>query len=134
MEEDEEALGGLNEQEKRALYDKPKRCSASRGWGQKLFKNVKHYRSRERPKPFDVKTLFPGRSSREVAEELAEHFNKISAEFQPLETHQIPVTRPRRLPVFLPHEVAGRMRAFKKPIPWLRAIFFPHWSPASEIF
>ena len=77
-----------------------------------FFKNIKNYRSNECPKPFDVKSLFPGKSSKEVAEELAAHFNEISSEFDPLETHQIPVTRPRRLPILLPYEVAGRIRAF----------------------
>ena len=51
----------------------------------------------------------------EVAELLAAHFNRISSEFDPLEVHQIPTTHWKNLPILLPHEVAGRIRAFKQP-------------------
>ena len=34
-----------------------------------FFKNVKSYSSAERPTPFDVRSLFPGKSEKEVAEE-----------------------------------------------------------------
>ena len=64
-----------------------------------FFKNVLNYRSKERPVPFDVTTLFPGKSEAEMAEELAEHFNSISSEFSPLEAADIPVTRGRRFPM-----------------------------------
>ena len=74
-----------------------------------FFKNVKNYRSKQRPMPFDVKSLFPGLSSLEVAEKLADHFNKISSEFEPLEASQIPVTKDRRLPLLQPFQVAGRI-------------------------
>ena len=90
-----------------------------------FFKNVKNYRSKERPKPFDVKSLFPGLSANEAAEVLAEHFNRISAECEPLQRHEIPVTKPRRLPVLLPYQVAGRIRAFKKPKSMVRGDIFP---------
>ena len=52
-----------------------------------FFKNVKNYRSAEKKPPFDVKTLFPGKDSGEVAELLADHFNRISSECEPLEQH-----------------------------------------------
>ena len=90
-----------------------------------FFKNVKNYRAKDRPKVFDVKSLFPGLTPRQVAEELASHFNKISSEFEPLQTHEIPVTHPRALPVLLPHEVAGRIRAFRKPKSMVRGDIFP---------
>ena len=46
-----------------------------------FFKNVKNYRSSKKQTPFDVRTLFPGKSGQEVAEILAEHYNKICSEF-----------------------------------------------------
>ena len=82
-----------------------------------FFKNVKNYKSAKREAPFDVLTLFPGKSEPEVAEILAEHFNSISSEFDPLEQHQIPVTRS--------NEVAGRIRHFKKPKSMVRGDIFP---------
>ena len=81
-----------------------------------FFKNVRNYKSGEKPVPFDVKTLFPGKNDEEVATLLASHFNKISSEFEHLQTHQIPTTRWKTLPKLLPYQVAGRIRVFKKPV------------------
>ena len=50
-----------------------------------FFKNVKAYMTKEKPRPFSVSTLFPGKQDSEVAEVLADHFNAISREFLPLE-------------------------------------------------
>ena len=90
-----------------------------------FFKNVRNYNSEERQKPFDVASLFPGKSDQEVAELLASHFNAISMEFSPLQTHEIPVTRPRHLPVLSPHQVAGRIHAFRKPKSMVKGDTFP---------
>ena len=79
----------------------------------------------ERPVPFDVCTLFPGLGDKEVAETLARHFNKISSEFSPLEPSDIPVTKNRRLPSLLPYQVAGRIKAFKKPKSMVQGDIFP---------
>ena len=38
---------------------------------------------------------------------------------------QIPVTRRRRLPILQPYEVAGRIRAFKKPKSMVQGDIFP---------
>ena len=43
-----------------------------------FFKNVRNYRSGEKQKPFQVTSLFPGKTDLEVATLLATHFNKIS--------------------------------------------------------
>ena len=83
------------------------------------------FQSRERPKPFDVRTLFPGCSDAEVATSLAEFFNRISQEFQPLEPHEIPRTHDHQLPILHPYQVEGRIRAFKKPKSMVKGDIFP---------
>ena len=90
-----------------------------------FFKNVRSYQSYEREKPFNVADLFPGKGDQEVAEILAEHFNAISREFQPLQASEIPVTKDRRLPTLLPYQVAGRIRAFRKPKSMVKGDIFP---------
>ena len=90
-----------------------------------FFKNVMNYKSGEKPAQFDVRCLFPGRTDKEVFELLAQHFNAISSEFEPLEPHQIAVTHPCRLPVLQPYEVAGRIKAFRKPKSMVRGDIFP---------
>ena len=50
-----------------------------------FFKNVRRYKSADKPEEFDVRSLFPGISSDgAIAEELASYFNAVSQEFQPL--------------------------------------------------
>ena len=90
-----------------------------------FFRNVKAFQAKERPKAFDVRVLFPGKDDVEVAEELAAFFNKISHEFSPLEPSQIPRTHDRALPRLSPFQVAGRIRAFKKPKSMVRGDIFP---------
>ena len=52
-----------------------------------FFKNVKNYQSKERPIPFDPRSLFPaGLDDAGLATQLADHFNRISLEFEPLES------------------------------------------------
>ena len=55
-----------------------------------FFKNVKRYKSADKPTVFDVKTLCPGDPDLEVAEKLAENFNSISHEFSSLEPRDVP--------------------------------------------
>ena len=53
-----------------------------------FYKNVRAYKSREKPPEFDVRSLYPNDSEEVVAEKLATHFNKISKEFRPLSLSQ----------------------------------------------
>ena len=41
-------------------------------------------KSVDHPKEFDVRLLFPGKSDQEVSEALADYFNEVSREFDPL--------------------------------------------------
>ena len=80
--------------------------------------------SKQWPKPFEVTDLFPGRSEIEVAELLADHFNKISQEFVPLDMEKdIPNTYEKELPTLQPHEVAIRLKKFKNPNQWYGGIY-----------
>ena len=90
-----------------------------------FYKNTKNYISHQRPKPFDVMDLFPGREEDFVCEHLADHFNKISNEFLPLAEDEIPRTFSAPLPLLEPYQVAGRLRAFKKTKSMVRGDIFP---------
>ena len=80
-----------------------------------FFKNAKAFRNGEKPKEFGVCSLMPDEDDSAVAEALAVHFNAISSEFQPLEPSDIPPAPRKVLPVLEPFQVAGRIRAFRKP-------------------
>ena len=72
-----------------------------------------------------MRDILPGKNSLECAELLAGHFNGISDEFLPLDPSEIPRTRHRRPETLLPYQVAGRLRAFRKPKSMVRGDLFP---------
>ena len=79
-----------------------------------FFRNVRAYNSAERPKQFDVRSLRPGQTDAETAAEVAAYFNRISAEFQPLEPSDIPATYHRELPLLTPAATEAMLTKAKK--------------------
>ena len=90
-----------------------------------FFRLVKAFSTPEKPQTFDVRSLCPGQSDKEVAETLAGFFNRISAEFDPLKQEEISATYGRNIPLLASHEVAGRVRRFRKPKSMVAGDVFP---------
>lgn len=90
-----------------------------------FFKNFKNFASFERPKQFDVRELLPGKTDQEAAESLAEYFNLVSQEFEPLSPDQIPCTKSRKPPKLELYEVAARIKKFRKPHSMVPGDVFP---------
>ena len=91
-----------------------------------FFKQTKNYLSKQRPKPFDVLDMFPGQTEQEVADLLADHFNAVSNEFKPLDhNNDIPKAPSKPIEMLSPHEVATRLKKFKKPKSMVRGDLFP---------
>ena len=76
-----------------------------------FYKNVRSYKSHEKPKQFDVRDILVGKSNEECSEALADHFNSVSNEFQALEPSEVPITWDEAWEPLLPFQVAGRLRA-----------------------
>lgn len=79
-----------------------------------FYKNVKSYKSYDRPKSFDVRDLHPGLEDRVVADQVAEYFNQISQEFEPLRPEDVPETYHRPIPLLSPSEVELMLKKSKK--------------------
>ena len=90
-----------------------------------FFRNVKAFKSAEKPKDFDVRELCPGKTDREVADAVAGYFNSISPEFRPLEPNQIPFTYHRDLPTLTEDEVRKMIKDAKKPKSMVGGDIFP---------
>ena len=90
-----------------------------------FFKNVKAYSTHEKPRSFDVRELCPGKTDGETAAEVAEFFNRISAEFTPLEPADIPATYHRELRMLSPAEVAEMVRKSRKTASGVPGDVFP---------
>ena len=90
-----------------------------------FFQNVKAFKSAEKPKDFDVRDLCPGKPDQEVADEIAEYFNSISREFDPLTPDQIPFTYHRELPTLSEAEVEKMIKDAKKPRSMVEGDIFP---------
>ena len=80
-----------------------------------FYRNVKAFGTAEKPKAFDVRSLCPGLSDKEVADEIADYFNKISREFSPLMPDQVPATYHRQLDLLTVDKVEKMLRSAKKP-------------------
>ena len=90
-----------------------------------FFRNIKNFSSAEKPKSFDVRSLRPGVSDAEVAKEVAEYFNRISQEFRPLETNEIPTTYDREVTKMTEEEVEKKLKTAKKPKSMVQGDVFP---------
>ena len=90
-----------------------------------LFRHVRNFKKFEKPPVFDVKELLPGRTDKQVAEELAAFFNTVSQEFEPLGPGDTPSTWNKVLPTLQCHEVSTRIRKFRKPKSMVRGDVFP---------
>ena len=91
-----------------------------------FFKNVKAYNCKERPAQFDVRSLFPaGMTDDVIAEQLADHFNGISSEFDGLDPASVPNTYSSPVQILTVEQVANRLRRFRKPKSMVKHDIFP---------
>ena len=90
-----------------------------------FFRLIKSFNTPEKPQNFDVRSLRPGLSDAQVSEELADFFNRISAEFDPLNDGDVPCAKPRKLDWVKTHEVASRIKHFRKPKSMVQGDVFP---------
>ena len=105
--------------------DSQKKSMTASDASRNFFRNVKSYKSRENPPQFNVADLYPELDDREVAEELANHFNTISSEFGGLDPAQIPSTVSVSLPNLSIAAVMTRLKSFKKPKSMVKGDIFP---------
>lgn len=64
----------------------------SQGGGVIPYKILKELAIADHPKPWSINSLKPTLLDTDLAEDLASYFVKITDEFQPLDTHNIPIT------------------------------------------
>ena len=69
--------------------------------------------SKEAPKVWEIRTLFPDKSDSQIAEIMAEYFNRILNEFEAIaaaDSSQYEKKEPPQM-----YQIAARLRSFKKP-------------------
>ena len=91
-----------------------------------FFKNVKAYSSKERPPPFDVRSIFDkSLSDHKIAVKLAGHFNGISCEFDGLDPLEIPETFSSPMQLLSRQAVTNRLISIRKPKSMVKHDIFP---------
>ena len=111
---------------KRGFLDRQREELLQEDAGRNFYRNVRNFGKAERPKLFDVRDLMPdGQSDEDTANTLADYFNRVSCEFDPLGPGQVPCTRHKDLPVLHEYEVAARIRRFRKPRSTVPGDIFP---------
>ena len=115
----------LIRERKRNYMEHKKKLITADDANHSFFRLVKSFNTPEKPQTFDVRSLRPGNSDGQTAEELAAFFNRISSEFDPLTPDQIPITKDRELEVLRPCDVARRIKHFRKPKSMVKGDVFP---------
>ena len=111
---------------KRVFFDRQREHILDEDASRNFYKHVRNFGKAERPKLFDVRELLPaGLSDKEAADNLADYFNRIAQEFEPLGPGDIPCTRDKTLPELHEYEVASRIRRFRKPKSTVLGDIFP---------
>ena len=121
----EQSLAKYIEKRRIRFLDKQRGAIASPEKTRDFFKTIKAYKSAEKPKSFDIRELRPGVPDRELADEVAQYFNRISDEFSPLDPLDIPRTYDRHLSLLTVAEVEKRLVDCKKPASMVDGDIFP---------
>ena len=85
--------------------------AAKRNW----HKRMKVLMDTEPAKKWRIQDLWPEKSDKDIAEKLAEHFNKIARNFEQLDEKKIPRTYDCPIHDLTTAEVQVRLRTFRKP-------------------
>ena len=109
----------------RQYMENQKKMLTAHDASRSFFKNIKAYSSKEKPASYNVRDLYPDRDDDEVAEALAEHFIKISREFNGLQAAPLPAADDASLPPLTCAEVVGRLKSFRKPKSMVKGDIFP---------
>ena len=79
-----------------------------------FHKGVKAFLSSKEATKWDARSLFPGEDNLVVANKLADFFNGISMEYDPLDLAKIPRTFDREPPTLTREQVAARLKKARK--------------------
>ena len=95
------------------FLDKMTKMTVSDGSSRAFFKAVNCLKHREAPKRWEIKQMFPEDSEPEIAEKVAEYFNRISNEYTPV----LPPTPTESVlfPPFNKEEIIKKLKLIKKP-------------------
>ena len=117
----------LIKKSKRGYMDNQRAHILAEDADRNFFKHVKNFSQLERPPIFDVRDLpvFKGLEDDVVSERLADYFNRISSEFSPLQEDETPSTYSEGMPTLRVHEVAARIKKFRKPKSMVPRDVFP---------
>ena len=90
-----------------------------------FHKGVKCFLSSEEAAQWDARSLFPGEDDLGVANKLADYFNGISMEYDPLDMDDLPKTYDRPFPALDAAHVAKKLRAARKTTSRVQGDIFP---------
>ena len=119
------ATDELIKKRKKMYMDLKKQQLTASDANQSFFRLVKAFNTPEKAQTFDVRSLQPGKDDQEVADDLAQYFNHISAEFDSLRPGEVPPAKHKILDPIPKHVVASRLKHFRKPKSMVAGDVFP---------
>ena len=110
----EQELSEVLERNKKNFFEKMKQKSISQRSSKCYYSAIKMLGSKEAPKLWEIRVMFPGKTDQQIADELATYFNRISSEFVPLPPLDAEIANtPRNCPEM--YQIAARLKQFRKP-------------------
>ena len=104
-----EETNRLMEELKKNYFEKMKEKAIAAENSKAYYIAVSMLGGKECPKKWDVRVLFPGLNDLEICEKLADYFNKISGEFQPLPEISEEIKKEKRCPPEM-YQIAARLK------------------------
>ena len=108
------ATDDMIRESKHSFYDEAVAKLRQEGSSHLPFQLLKKLAIPDRPKAWSVNSLRPKLTDKQLADELAVFFSRITEEFSPLQPEEIPSTYSSPFPILMPHEVSQRIKAEKK--------------------
>ena len=105
-------MNKLVAQAKGVFFEELKQDIKTGGKTKGYHRTVKRFSTKEAPRPWDVRELLPDREDSDRCEEIAQYFNEISGEFEPLCApyhNDHPRSPPER------YQIAARLKSMRKP-------------------
>lgn len=97
----------------KAFLSRIKDKKVENGSSKALYEAVKTLKHREAPKKWNIQNMFPDQQEEEIAERVAEYFNKISQEYSPADPPSPLESGEFVVPEI--YQISGRLRSMKKP-------------------
>ena len=105
----------LIEKAKQNYYDRELERAKSTSGSKLAYTAIRNLQCSERPKQWSVMNVADGKSETEIVEDLADYFSRITSDYQPIQSGDVPEAEKRGAITFTAEGILDRLKKTKKP-------------------